>query len=269
LYGKLSNDRITIWRLLLEEYGPKYIHIAGKNNTVADALSRLEKDGDEKLSETEEGLVLSHEIYAVEQHDARVMPEAKEELVKNIMNVDEIESEEFPMSPEIIAREQKKDTHLKEVMKKSDKLSERAVERSTVIRVMPETKEELVKNIMNVDEMESEECPMSPEIIAREQKKDTHLKEVMKKSDKLSERTVERSTVITYDNKVYIPISLRKRIVWWYHTYLQHPGITRMEATLRQNLTWTNLRKDVKAEVKNCHECQIGKKVRKKYGDLP
>jgi hypothetical protein len=43
LYGKLSDDRITRWRLLLEEYGPKYVHIAGKNNIVADALSRLEK----------------------------------------------------------------------------------------------------------------------------------------------------------------------------------------------------------------------------------
>jgi hypothetical protein len=29
-----------------------------------------------------------------------------------------MELEEFPMSPEIIALEQKKDTHLKEVMKK-------------------------------------------------------------------------------------------------------------------------------------------------------
>jgi hypothetical protein len=29
---------------------------------------------------------------------------------------------------------------------------------------MPETKEELVRNILNVDEMESEEFPMSPEI---------------------------------------------------------------------------------------------------------
>jgi hypothetical protein len=47
---------------------------------------------------------------------------------------------------------------------------------------------------------------MSPEIIAREQKKDTHLKEVMKKSDKFSERLVERSTVITYDNKIYTNI---------------------------------------------------------------
>jgi hypothetical protein len=70
---------------------------------------------------------------AVEQNAARVLPETKEGLVHNIMNVDEMESEEFPMSPEIIAREQKKDTYLKEVMKKSDKFSERIVERSTVI----------------------------------------------------------------------------------------------------------------------------------------
>jgi hypothetical protein len=52
LYGKLSNDRITRWRLPLEEYGPKYVHIAGKNSIVADALSQLEKDEDEPLSET-------------------------------------------------------------------------------------------------------------------------------------------------------------------------------------------------------------------------
>jgi hypothetical protein len=44
--------------------------------------------------------------------------------------------------------------------------------------------------------------------------------------------------------------------------------ITHMEATLRQNLTWTNLKKDVEAAVNNCHEWEIGKKVRMKYGDL-
>jgi hypothetical protein len=92
---------------------------------------------------------------------------------------------------------------------------------------------------------------------------------LIKRSDKFSERTIERSTVITYEKEVYIPQSIRKRIVWWYHTYLQHPGITRMEATLRQNLTWPNIRKDVEAAVNNFHECQIGQKVRNKYGDLP
>jgi hypothetical protein len=104
--------------------------------------------------------------------------------------------------------------------------------------------------IIHFDEMESEEFPMSPDIIAREQNKDSHLKEVMKKSEKLSERTIERSTLITYDGKIYIPQSLRKRIVWWYHTYLQHPGITRMEATRRKNLVWPNLIKDGEAAVK-------------------
>jgi len=44
IYGNLSNDRIAQWRLLLEEYGPEYVHIAGKNNIVADALSQLQRE---------------------------------------------------------------------------------------------------------------------------------------------------------------------------------------------------------------------------------
>jgi hypothetical protein len=86
--------------------------LQGGKHIVADALSRLEKDEDKKLSETEEGLVLPHAMCAVEQNEARVIPENKEELIRNIMNVDGMESEEFPMSPEIITREQNKDTHL-------------------------------------------------------------------------------------------------------------------------------------------------------------
>jgi hypothetical protein len=191
IYGKLSNDRITRWRLLLEEFGPKYVHIAGKENKVADALSRLEKDEEQELSNDEEGLVLSHAMCAVEANEAYDMPESKEELVKHIMNINELETEEFPMSPEVIAREQQKDK----------KLMER------------------VKN-----------------------------------SDKFKEQQLERSTVITFEGKIFIPEPLRKRIVWWYHTYLQHPGLTRMEATLRQNLIWPNLRKDVEDVVKNCHQ---------------
>jgi hypothetical protein len=42
---------------------------------------------------------------AVEQDEARLLPETKHDLVHHIMNVDEMESEEFPMSPEIIAPE--------------------------------------------------------------------------------------------------------------------------------------------------------------------
>ncbi len=37
----LTLDRVYRWRLLLEEFGPKIMHIKGIHNTVADAISRL------------------------------------------------------------------------------------------------------------------------------------------------------------------------------------------------------------------------------------
>ena len=40
----LTSDRVYRWRLLLEEYGPEIIYIKGVDNTVADALSRLDYD---------------------------------------------------------------------------------------------------------------------------------------------------------------------------------------------------------------------------------
>ena len=42
LYNKLPSQRMTRWRLLLEEYNPKVVHIAGIDNDAADALSRLD-----------------------------------------------------------------------------------------------------------------------------------------------------------------------------------------------------------------------------------
>ena len=42
VYGNLTNDRVVRWRLLLEEFGPEYVHVAGKDNVVADALSRMD-----------------------------------------------------------------------------------------------------------------------------------------------------------------------------------------------------------------------------------
>ncbi len=44
----LTSDRIYRWRLLLEEYGLEIIYIKGVDNTVADALSRLQYDHDKK-----------------------------------------------------------------------------------------------------------------------------------------------------------------------------------------------------------------------------
>jgi hypothetical protein len=68
----MVNCQMTVYKMEItpKEYGPKYVHIAGKNNIVAGDLSRLKKDEDEKLSEREEGLVLSHAMCTVEQNEA-------------------------------------------------------------------------------------------------------------------------------------------------------------------------------------------------------
>ena len=48
----LTSNRVTRWRILLEEYAPKIIYIKGIHNTVADAISWL--DYDPKLNSTNE-----------------------------------------------------------------------------------------------------------------------------------------------------------------------------------------------------------------------
>jgi hypothetical protein len=40
----MTLDCVYRWRLLLEEYGPKIVYIKGIQNTIADAISRLEYD---------------------------------------------------------------------------------------------------------------------------------------------------------------------------------------------------------------------------------
>ena len=42
LYNKLPSQRMTRWRLLLEEYNPNVVHISGEDNDAVDALSRLD-----------------------------------------------------------------------------------------------------------------------------------------------------------------------------------------------------------------------------------
>ena len=41
LYANLASDRIARWHPLLEECGPEFAHVAGQDNVVAVALSRM------------------------------------------------------------------------------------------------------------------------------------------------------------------------------------------------------------------------------------
>jgi hypothetical protein len=56
---------------------------------------------------------------------------------------------------------------------------------------------------------------------------------------------IEGYDLLCYKEKIYIPQSLRQRELPWYHEYLLHPGQTRTEKTIRNTMTWPDLRQDV------------------------
>jgi len=55
----------------------------------------------------------------------------------------------------------------------------------------------------------------------------------------------------------------------WYHHYLQHPGHTRLEETMKSALQWKGMRITIRSITKSCKSCQVNKKHSRKYGHLP
>eukprot|EP00956_Cyclotella_meneghiniana_P010616 scaffold14771_cov79-Cyclotella_meneghiniana.AAC.1 len=106
--------------------------------------------------------------------------------------------------------------------------------------------------------------PLTVSEIAEAQKEDADLKQLAK-ADKYEKKLVEDITVYCKDDKLVIPKTLQRRAVEWYHHYLQHPGSTRLEETLRGSMYWKGMRRTVRAYVKNCKKCQVNKRRQKKY----
>ncbi len=123
-----------------------------------------------------------------------------------------------------------------------------------------ETGDEAIQlSYMNTDEAVAEEFPMNPKLIRREQQTDEELRKKMAddQNQRFAMKTVEGVELVHMNGKIYVPLSLRERIISWYHQFLVHPGRTRMEATIRQNFTWPGLTPQVDNCCKTCHECQL------------
>ena len=86
---------------------------------------------------------------------------------------------------------------------------------------------------------------------------------------KFEETLIENTIVVCKNGKMIIPKTLQHHTVTWYHHYLQHPGHTRLEETLRAVMYWKNLQKYVRFYVKTCKSCQVSKHKKLKYGSLP
>jgi hypothetical protein len=109
--------------------------------------------------------------------------------------------------------------------------------------------------------------------IAKAQKKDRNLKIYYKQNAKTPEKgmsfqLIENTKVLCKDDKLIITASLQHRAVSWYHRYLQHPGHSRLEETMR-SVMWKGMRHTIRSYVKSCRSCQVNKRHSQKYGHVP
>jgi hypothetical protein len=80
---------------------------------------------------------------------------------------------------------------------------------------------------------------------------------------------IEDTKVLCKNGKLIIPTSLKHRAVSWYHHYLQHPGHSCLEETMRSVMYWKGMRTTIQRYVKTCQSCQVNKRHSQKYGYLP
>jgi hypothetical protein len=85
----------------------------------------------------------------------------------------------------------------------------------------------------------------------------------------MSFQLIENTKVLCKDGKLIIPASLQHRAVSWYHHYLQHPGHSHLEETMRSVMYWKGMQRTIRSYIKSCKSCQVNKRHSQKYGHVP
>jgi hypothetical protein len=115
--------------------------------------------------------------------------------------------------------------------------------------------------------------PLNFNIVAEEQAADSQLQQELKLKNNKYKEDIRDGVPLYMHSKhgsIYIPASLRFSIMDWYHTTLQHPGIARMQVTIKEHLYWPGLDAAVERMVKKCQVCQQYKITAvRKYGKNP
>ncbi len=123
-------------------------------------------------------------------------------------------------------------------------------------------------------EEEDKEYPLTLIEMADAQHKDQELKVYFKKNAKMPQKDIglhliEDTKVLCKMEKIMNPTSLWLSAVSWYQHYLQHPGHSRLEETMRSVMYWKGMCTTIRKHVKSYRSCQVNKRHSQKYGHLP
>ena len=115
---------------------------------------------------------------------------------------------------------------------------------------------------------EDEIYPLTVKEIVEAQRADITLKHFFKRNAVL-DKGLELQLVENESGGLVIPKPLQRHATMWYHHYLQHPGHTRLEETMKSAIYWKGMRITIRSITKSCKSCQVKKKRTQKYGHLP
>ena len=226
--GLKDSDRVLRWRLLLEEFDVTIDYIKGDDNTVADAISRLEyspviNPHTEDVDAFDSKELNWHQIWndstmlfvdalnedVEDGGEAATMRNFSHEIFTQVEKEDEI----FPVTIREIIDAQHQDKEYKEYFKKPPK--------------------------------------------------DSHIEPVLLNGEEILCFVREKGRP-----RMVIPKKLRRKTIAWYHHYLQHPGKDKLYETLSAVMYWKGMYGDIQKFTKYCDRCQKGKKRKRKYGHL-
>ncbi len=125
----------------------------------------------------------------------------------------------------------------------------------------------------NLDREESNNFPLDMKCIMIAQRSDNEIQQRInsgKLSAKIGTKIINGGEVTAINGLVWVPKEAQQQIVEWYHSNLQHTGITRTINSIGQTFTWKGLRPMVEQQVLSCDSCQRNKSTNKKsYGKIP
>ncbi len=121
---------------------------------------------------------------------------------------------------------------------------------------------------------EDEIYPLTTIEIAEAQRKDQeisiyHKKNVIMPKKDMCLQLIEDTKVLCKKGKLIIPTSLQHRAVAWYHHYLQHPGHSCLEETMRSVMYWKGMRTTIQRYVISCRSFQVNMRHSLRYGHVP
>ena len=82
-------------------------------------------------------------------------------------------------------------------------------------------------------------------------------------------QALDNVKIICYDRKIYVPQSMCRCVLYWYHFYLNHSSDSRIAKKIREVCCWKDLVLQADLFTKTCNTCQQFKNRKTIYGHMP